>query len=209
MLKVDQVIPRFILGAILLVLAVTQTLKQSIHMYKAKKAWQLNRYIERLVKDGILYFLLYVSVSPSLFSICCHPVPLSILLSSTAQKLTTRTDRNALLNITSILEAQDGSILSSTSLQFLTMFYITTFCSIMPRFIISVRELYDRDRHGWQGAGVDTGFGVQQPIASQNAALSAIAFADVAPGQGQAAEGDANESEGIQLEPLGDNTRQV
>ena len=76
----------------------------------------------------------------------------------------------------------------------------------MPRFIISVRELYDRDlRRRWQG--VDTGFGVlSQPIAGDNAAMSAIAFADVVPGQEQVVEGEANESEAIQLEPLGGNS---
>ncbi|KAH0830245.1 hypothetical protein J3R83DRAFT_1605, partial [Lanmaoa asiatica] len=57
MLKVYQVIPRFVLGAMLLIFAVAQTLKQSVNMYKAKKEWQLNRYMERLVKDGVLYFL--------------------------------------------------------------------------------------------------------------------------------------------------------
>ena len=77
----------------------------------------------------------------------------------------------------------------------------------MPRFIISVRELYDRDtRACWQG--VDTGFGVlSQPLAGENGAVSAIAFADVvtAHGQGQVAEGDA---EGIRLEELGANKHQ-
>jgi len=88
------------------------------------------------------------------------------------------------------------------------MIYTTTLWSIMSRFIISVRELYDRDQRGVK-QGVDTEFGVSsQPIASQNGVLSAIAFADVVPGQDKV-EGDANESEGIQLEPLGDNTRQV
>jgi hypothetical protein len=55
---------------------------------------------------------------------------------------------------------------------------------VMPRFIISIRELYDRNlRRRWQG--VDTGFGVfSQPTVSENAAISAIAFADVVPGQG-------------------------
>lgn len=61
-----QVIPRFTLGAMLLILAVTQTLKQSVTMYKATKQWQLNRYMEQFMKDGVLYFLVYVSVSPSL-----------------------------------------------------------------------------------------------------------------------------------------------
>ena len=79
----------------------------------------------------------------------------------------------------------------------------------MPRFIISVRELYDLElRRGWQGD--DTGFGVlSQPISSQNAPVSAIAFADVAPGQDQAMDGDTNESETIRLEPWGDDTDQV
>ena len=71
-------IPQFVLEAMLVVLAVTQTLKQSIDMYKATKQWQPNRYMERLVRDGILYFLAYVSIFPSLSfpSVAvtfCHP----------------------------------------------------------------------------------------------------------------------------------------
>ena len=76
----------------------------------------------------------------------------------------------------------------------------------MPRFIISVRELYDRDlRARWQG--IDSGFGVlSQPIVSQNGAVSTIAFADVTPGQDQVEGGDADDSEAIQLEVVGDGT---
>ena len=79
----------------------------------------------------------------------------------------------------------------------------------MPRFIISVRELHDRTlRARWQG--IDSGFGVlSQPTASQNGALSEIAFADVAPGQDQVVEGDADDSEAIRLEVVGDGARQV
>jgi hypothetical protein len=80
----------------------------------------------------------------------------------------------------------------------------------MPRFIISVRELYDRDLHGrWQG--IDTGFGVlSQPVSDGNATISAIRFADVAPGQeqGQVVEGEVDDSEEVRLE-LRDCTRQV
>ena len=83
----------------------------------------------------------------------------------------------------------------------------TTVCPIMPRFIISVRELYDRDLRGrWRG--IDTGFGVSsQPVFSG----STIEFADVAPGQGQGrvAEGEVDDSEAIRLDTLGDGTRQV
>ena len=64
--SVHAEIPRFILGATLLILAVTQTFKESVNMYRATQQWQPNRYLKRLARDGIIYFLVYVSVS----SIC-------------------------------------------------------------------------------------------------------------------------------------------
>ena len=51
---------RFVLGVMLLMLAVISTLKQSVAMYKATKQWQPNHYMQHLVKDGSLYFLAYV-----------------------------------------------------------------------------------------------------------------------------------------------------
>ena len=53
-------IPRFVLSAVLFVLALTQTLKQSVAMYKATKQWQPNRYMMLLVQHGIIYFFTYV-----------------------------------------------------------------------------------------------------------------------------------------------------
>ena len=72
-----------------------------------------------------------------------------------------------------------------------------------------MRELYDRDlRRGWQG--VDTGFGVlSQRFWGQNAPVTAITFSDIALEQDQVAEWDADESEGVQLESLGDDTHQA
>lgn len=89
------------------------------------------------------------------------------------------------------------------------MVFGVMFCTMIPRFIISVRELYDHDlRRSYQG--VDTGFGVlSHSTASQSAAVSEIAFADVAPMQDQDMEGNENEPEVIQFEPLGDNMGQV
>ena len=85
----------------------------------------------------------------------------------------------------------------------------TTLFPPIPRFIIAVRELYDRNLRGhWQG--IDTGFGVSsQSISSENVAVSAIEFADVAPEQGQVAGGEVDNSEAIRLGVLGDGTRQV
>ncbi|KAF8119664.1 hypothetical protein EV363DRAFT_1196382 [Boletus edulis] len=60
--------PRLVLGALLAILAVFQTLKQSFEMYKATKQWQPNRYMQKLVKDGIFYFIVYVPMSLCPFS---------------------------------------------------------------------------------------------------------------------------------------------
>ena len=103
---------------------------------------------------------------------------------------------------------QTDITINSTSQLALVFIFYTTLCPMMPRFIISVRELYDRDLRGcWQG--IDTGFGMSsQPVSSQNAAVSAIAFTvDVVTGQG--AEGEADDSEEIRLETVGDSTHQV
>ncbi|KAF8553840.1 hypothetical protein OG21DRAFT_1509602 [Imleria badia] len=164
-------IPRFFLSVLLLILAAFPTLKQSIEMYKATKQWQPNKYMQQLVGDGIVYFVVNVAYN--------------------------------------IVVLQNGQT-SSISILFLGFFSLITITPMMPRFIISVRELYDRDR-GYQ-QGIDTGFGVlSQPVAGENAVVSAIVFAAVNPGQedGQVVEGDAEDSEGIRLELLGDGARHV
>ncbi|KAF8547884.1 hypothetical protein OG21DRAFT_837284 [Imleria badia] len=168
---------RLVLSIALLILAVIQTLKQSVDMYNATKQWQLNQYMQQLIRDGSLYFLIYV-----VFTI-------TIILNSLVIK----------------------DITSEVFLNILSAMAITT---MMPRFIIGIRELYDRDlqRNPGRSQGIDTGFSVlSQPAARGNAVVSAIAFADIDPGQGegQVADGDGEDSEVIQLEVLGDGTRQV
>jgi len=78
----------------------------------------------------------------------------------------------------------------------------------MPRFIISIRELYDRSLHD-RSQGVDTGFGMSsQTVAGGNTVMSAIAFADVVTEQGkdQVVDGD---SETIRVGELEDGMDQV
>ena len=53
-------IPRIILSAILFILALIPSFKESVGMYKVTKQWQLNRYMKLLARDGIIYFLVYV-----------------------------------------------------------------------------------------------------------------------------------------------------
>ena len=87
-----------------------------------------------------------------------------------------------------------------------------TIVPLMPRFIISIRELYDRDaRHGWKG--IDSGFGVSsQPVDSENGVVSGIAFADVRvnPGweEGQTVEGNEDNREEIVSEVLRNGSAQ-
>lgn len=96
----------------------------------------------------------------------------------------------------------------------LDYFVYLLFATIMPRFLISVRELYVRDLKGqYRGMGIDTGFGVfTHPISSQDQAVSTILFANDADGSGQdqVAEGDAGNSEGaIRSEIVRDDAHQV
>jgi len=171
-LTIYFMIPRFALSVVLFILALTQTLKGSVAMYKATKHWQPNLYMGLLVKHGIIYFF-------------------TSLLYNTAQTI---------LSITAFTT-------TNPSMVFLDAFIYLIFATIMPRFIISVRELYDRDlRAQWQG--VDTGFGLSsQPMVGQHWAVSAIAFADVTPGQDQVVEGDADDSEGVRLGVAADGVR--
>ncbi|KAF8131228.1 hypothetical protein EV363DRAFT_1332136 [Boletus edulis] len=113
-------------------------------MYKATKLWQPNHYMRKLVKDGILYFVVNV-----LFQIV------------------------DLLTVAGFPGSLDNIFITT----FLQAFVSITFYIAIPRFIISIRELYDRDIH--RGFHIDTGFGVQsRSNAGADATVSAIVFED-------------------------------
>ncbi|KAF8444007.1 hypothetical protein L210DRAFT_3105839 [Boletus edulis BED1] len=134
------VAPRLFLGALLAILAVFQTLKQSFEMYKATKIWQPNRYMRKLVKDGILYFVV-----------------------------------NVLFQAIDLLALAGFS--GSNTFLFLQAFVPIAFYTVIPRFVISIRVLYDRDIRG--RFHIDTGFGVQsRSNAGADATVSAIVFED-------------------------------
>ncbi|KAF8119661.1 hypothetical protein EV363DRAFT_1440672 [Boletus edulis] len=135
---VYYITPRLVLGALLAILAVFQTLKQSFEIYKATKLWQPNRYMKKLVKDGILYFIV-----------------------------------NVLYQTVNILNFTGFPLINT--LVFLEVFVAVVFYTVIPRFVISIRELYDRDIH--RGFHIDTGFGVQsRSNPGADATVSAIVF---------------------------------
>ena len=172
-------------------------------MCKATKQWQPNKYLQQLVTDGIIYFLVYVFLFYTLSVTTRKYLKLTIWTSVFHC-------RNVFYHSIALIQLRSTTI-SSTTVLFLAVLSYITIIPMSPRFIISIRELHDRDLRGrWNR--LDSGFGVlSQATASEDAIESAIAFADVNPGQeeGQAVEDDEGNSEGIRLEPLGDGTQQV
>jgi len=178
-----------------------------VEMYKFTKRWQTNRLMKLLVREGAVYFVVYVQLVPSCHSsvsIVCLCLPLESHTKLTSRTLFPHT-RNLLFNIVGVVQLPP--------IDFMTLLNALAYslsCTIMPRFIISIRESYDRELRN-RRQGIDTGFGVfshRDQIANGNAALSAIAFADVTE-QSQALEHDAGDSRAIQLDTLGDRACQV
>ncbi|KAF8126722.1 hypothetical protein EV363DRAFT_1418649 [Boletus edulis] len=152
LVTVSIVVPRFVLATTLMILAVFQTLKQSVRMYKATKQWRPNRYMQQLVSDGIIYFVV-----------------------------------NVFYHITGLL-----ALVSNNDSLFLDAFSYIIFYPLIPRFIISIRELYDRDIHG--RLHIDTGFGVQlRSNVGLDTTVSAMVFADES--QAREVEGDTGDLE--------------
>ncbi|KAF8452892.1 hypothetical protein L210DRAFT_3519916 [Boletus edulis BED1] len=156
-LRVYRAVPRLVLSGALVILAVFQTLKQSFEMYKATKQWQPNRYMQKLVADGILYF--FVNVLYQVDALALFTAPSDIV-----------------------------SILS--------MFFYIPFYTLIPRFIISIRELYHRDIRS--RFHVDTGFGVRsRSNLGLDTTVSTIVF--VGGNQGPDVEGGTDNSGDLEL----------
>ena len=59
------------LAAFMCLLVAARFVRESVQMYSVAKCFQLNRYINLLVKEGMIYFLSYVHV-PSLYFLVCQ-----------------------------------------------------------------------------------------------------------------------------------------
>ena len=82
---------------------------------------------------------------------------------------------------------------------------------MLPRFMIGIRELYDRDLHH-DCQGIDSGFGISsRPATGENQTVPAIGLADVTLGQsaGQTMEGDTGNPETVSLEGIRDGAHQA
>ena len=141
-------------------------------MHRATKSWQLNQYMSLLVKQGILYFLMYVLSCP-------FPAgpPLPPMLAK--KPITDRTIRysvfmysliNVLANI-GTLPAGESQLIVIAVLQYVPIL------TQAPRFIMGIRELHAHDVQGRRGDGIDTGFGLSS--SNRGAGEMAVMFSDV------------------------------
>lgn len=65
------------LGAVMCLLIAAQFIRESLQMYKATKQFQPNRYLNLLVREGMIYFLTYVRV-PSFLAFHFHCTKLTV-----------------------------------------------------------------------------------------------------------------------------------
>ena len=137
-------ISQFILSITLFILVVAQFLRGAFQMYRATRKWEFNRYVSLLVRDGLLYFLVYVNlVFPARIAI--HNIPI----------------RSVINTLTSLL---GGFGVQATvvgwSAQLLYIIAIIPLYTLTPRFVLNVRELYMLDSQGRLQRDIDTGFGL-------------------------------------------------
>ncbi|KAF8552119.1 hypothetical protein OG21DRAFT_174615 [Imleria badia] len=110
---------------------------------------------------------------------------------------------NMLYQIACVLN-QGGTAPNSTSILLLDAFVYIIFYPLIPRFIISIRELYDGDVRG-RLQGIDTGFGVlSQANTARDTTVSAMVFMDVNPVCNPQMEGDMGDSDAISIKVVGE-----
>ena len=171
------------LGALMCLLVVLKFIKEAHQMYKATKHFCLNRYMNLLFREGMIYFLVYVQV------LSFPPFSTSMQLSSW-RIITNSILTYALINIL----GTTGNVPKNGWWPILIgmMEYIPPY-TLVPRFILSLRKLYTSDLRGRRGSNIDTAFGLTS-TSSHGAAASVIMFVDA--GQNEV----LDESEEIQME---------
>ena len=114
-------------GAVMCILAIVQSVRVSLQMDSVTRQWQPNRYMNLLVKQGILYFLAYVRILSHLF---CPPLPPKLA----NKPITLRTIRysNLLFSLVNELVAWGNitlggcQLIVSAVVQYVPMFILTT-----------------------------------------------------------------------------------
>ena len=154
---------RIALCAALCILAILEFVKQSLQLYRATNVWQPNRYMKLLLKQGVLYFLVYVPSPPG----------------TQIHKQTKYRPELTVIFRCRILLCSVISILTTTgNLPAMFILEIMPVYTLAPRFITSIRRLYVRDGQG----RADTAFGLSSfPSSGIVGTTRSMVFADVEP----------------------------
>jgi len=114
---------------------------------------------------------------------------------------------NSVNNASTVIAQMSKSPLSPNLQLVLIFFGIATLYPIIPRFVLSIRELYERDRRG-RREGMDSGFGINSRAGNvagwDSVAISAISFE----GRESHSSGDTGEGDGHFELVEGRNVRQ-
>jgi len=106
---------------------------------------------------------------------------------------------NLLNSIPNAIADTNGRIFTPAWYLISFLFYVATMFPVIPRFVLSIRELYANDTLRYCG-GLDSGFGISshvRNIVGQDTSVSGIVFA-----RGRIGPGEGSDEE-MQLEPIG------
>ena len=144
---IASTIIQFILSTAMCALVMTQFMRESLQMYKATRKLQFNKYMSLLVRDGLLYFFVYVPPFPSTFcrydGLTRRHAMISTLLHSLLSMLG---------NLGKIPAGWVGDVLVVAA--------TVPVYTLTPRFVMNIRELYMLDLQRRCGGDIDTGFGL-------------------------------------------------
>lgn len=155
------------LGAFMWLLIVLKFVRESFQMYKVTRRFRLSRYMNILVTDGMIYFLVYVYFSFSFVS------PL-LYTKLTVNSILIATHLHLLYAI-GILP-QDGWWQLPVIAQIIPLFML------LPRFILNLRAHYARDLRGRHGSDIDAAFGATSTF---DAVINMTSFVDSEQNEGQ------------------------
>lgn len=162
----DTIFLQFIPGAVTCVLVVIQFVRQSVQMYRITKQWQVNRYMILLFRQGILYFLVYVTSFPR---------------SLAEQSVLTMTSHGSTL-VFGLVNLPTQCLFDTLTKGLPPVLFVAfnvPLFTLTPRFILSIRVMYARNlRRDRQGYGIDTGFGFSSP-SHTGANRTTMVFADI------------------------------
>ncbi|KAI9570975.1 hypothetical protein HD554DRAFT_291960 [Boletus coccyginus] len=139
-------------------LVILQFVQQSVHMYRMTKRWEINRYMNLLVKQGALYFLAYVSllsfpyISSAAMKYRKQTLPSQLMV--TFRHSTFCFSLINVLNASGKLPAGGWQKISLYILEIVPMYTLT------PRFIMGLKEVYARDVQGRHWSRINTVFGL-------------------------------------------------